>query len=401
MNLNDDIQKEDISDFIDDLISIAIERGASDIHIEPFDDYSKIRLRIDGKLNELMKFDSKKHQQVITKIKILSGMDISERRLPQDGRIEISKYENTDFRVSCINTINGEKIEIRVLSFSQFKKNSDLLGFSENSKKLLKKVINSKSGMLIFSGPTGSGKTTSLYSLLEKVNTPQINIVTAEDPVEYNLEGINQIEVKEEIGLTFDTILRSILRQDPDIIMVGEIRDKKTAQMAVRSAITGHLVLTTLHTDSALSSIVRLKDLGIEEYLLASSVDTVASQRLVRKLCDNCKKEDTMTESEYETASFYFHNLDRKSKIFRPNRCDKCNNGYTGRVAVEEVFQLDKDTKSAIKSGNFSSNDLYEIARKNGFVNIMQRAIELVLEGVTSFEEINSILYNYSIGEKE
>lgn len=236
--------EKDINKFLKDLFDLALEEKASDIHIEAFEAYAKIRFRVDGVLLEKMRLEKDLYQKLITKIKLMSKMDISEKRRPQDSRLSLKEYENVDFRISSLNTVNGEKLVIRVLSFKEFKNNSNLLGFSQKSKDIISEIIQKKSGMIIFSGPTGSGKSTSLYSLLNDLNSETVNIITVEDPVEYAIEGINQVEVNEKIGLTFSSALRSILRQDPDIIMVGEVRDYETAQMSIRSSITGHLVLT-------------------------------------------------------------------------------------------------------------------------------------------------------------
>lgn len=390
------LEKDDISSFIYELFDKAIELRASDIHIEPYKEYSIIRIRIDGKLIHFLKYKKEKHSQIITKVKILAKMDISEKRLPQDGSINLNRYLNIDFRVSSLNTVNGEKIEIRILSFEEYSLNSNLLGFSESSKNKLSEIIKSKSGMIIFSGPTGSGKSTSLYSLLNKLNSKDINIVTVEDPVEYHIDGINQIEVNESIGLGFDTILKSILRQDPDIVMIGEIRDTNTAKMAIRASITGHLVLTTLHTNDALSSIIRLKDLGIEDYLLSSTISAVCSQRLVRKLCD-CKEKTSFKENELRIVSQFRKDINKDTIIYKPKGCEKCNSGYFGREAIEEVYVLNDNTKQIIKNGNYTLNDLKNSFDNNKNHTLFESAIDKVLEGKTSFDEIINVLYDYNI----
>ncbi|MDO4594880.1 MAG: GspE/PulE family protein [Tissierellia bacterium] len=389
--LKEFLKNDNVKGFVDLLFDFALTKRASDIHIESYSDISRIRFRIDGKLRNILEYEKNKHSQISTKIKIMAQMNISEKRLPQDGRIKLDKYQDTDFRISTLNTVNGEKVEIRILSFEQFKANSNLLGFSENSKVQLKKVLKMPYGMLIFSGPTGSGKSTSLYSLLNGINDEYKNIITVEDPVEYEIYGINQVAINENIGLSFHKVLRSILRQDPDIIMIGEIRDQTTAQIAVRSAITGHLVLTTLHTNDALSSIIRLKDLGVEEYLLSSSITAVASQRLVRKLCD-CKKEVRITKDQLRILKQFDNSIDENYKIYKPCSCSKCNDGYLGREAVEEVCLLSDELKNLIKQGNFTKNQLLEVARKNGFKTMFENAVTKVIEGKTSFEEIIDIL---------
>ncbi|MDD7305807.1 MAG: GspE/PulE family protein [Peptoniphilaceae bacterium] len=391
--LNVELINTDIDRFIEDLLDLALIKKSSDIHIEGLDKSARIRLRIDGKLKEILTLDKDYYLKLITKIKLISKMDIAEKRRPQDSRLSIDKYPDVDFRISSINTVNGEKIVIRVLSFEEFKSNSNLLGFTLESKEKLKNSLRQKSGMIIFSGPTGSGKSTSLYTLLNNLNSEALNIVTIEDPVEYKIKGINQIAINEKIGLSFANGLRSILRQDPDVIMIGEIRDTETAQMAIRSAITGHLVLTTLHTKSALSSIIRLKDLGIDDYLLSSSINTVASQRLVRKLCD-CKKQDRLNDEEYRLISKY-KKIDRDQKIYRPVGCDKCNDGYLGREAVEEVFILTNDFKEMIKDGDISEISFKNYIEKTDFRPMIANGFEKVLQGKTSLEEVVDVLYEF------
>ena len=381
----------DIDSFIKNLFDKALEERASDIHLESYLKNGRIRFRIDGRLLEILKLEMDYYQKLVTKIKLMAKMDIAEKRRPQDSRISLEYYDNIDFRISSLTTVKGEKIVIRILSFKGFKDNSKLLGFSDNSKEIINKEIKEKSGMIIFSGPTGSGKTTSLYSLLNLLNDESVNIVSIEDPVEYILNGVNQVEVKEKIGLSFATLLRSILRQDPDIIMIGEIRDKETAKMAVRSAITGHLVLTTLHTNDSKTAIIRLKDLGIENYLLSSAINAVVSQRLVRKLCD-CKKEDRMTEEEFEIFS-KFLDVDREKKIFRPSSCPKCHGGYISREAIEEVLLIDEDIKNLIRSEDFSDDKIKNHLEKINFETMFVNGLKKVLEGVTSFEEV--IPYNF------
>lgn len=357
--------------------------------------FSRIRFRIDGKLRIISEMDYPSYIKLLTRIKLSSKLDISEKRRPQDGYLKLEKFPEIDFRISTLNTIVGEKLVLRILSIENFKKSQNLLGFSDDSKKILEKAIKNKSGMIIFSGPTGSGKSTSLYSLLNKLNDENRNIISIENPVEINILGINQISINEKIGLTFQNALRSILRQDPDIIMLGEIRDKETAKMAVRAAITGHLVLTTLHTNNSFASINRLRDLGIEDYLIKQSVNTLASQRLVRKLC-SCKKKRKISKKEYNFIKNYF-DIDKETYIYEPGSCEKCHDGYLGREAVEEIVDFDDDYKKLFfENKNFNKNDLDILNKEKNFKSMTYNGIKKVLEGITSFEEILDSIYYFN-----
>lgn len=373
-----------IDNFIIELFSEALKKRASDIHIEAFEDYGKIRFRIDGVLFEYMRLRRENYEKLITKIKLSAKVDIAEKRRPQDANLKINEFPDIDFRLSTINTVNGEKLVLRILSINEFKKNNNLLGFSKDSIEKIEQTLNKKSGMIIFSGPTGSGKTTSLYSLLNKLNTGYENIITVEDPVEYKIEGINQVPINPKIGLTFDTALRSILRQDPDIIMIGEIRDKETAEIAIRAAITGHLVLTTVHTKDALSSIVRLKDLGVDDYLINASISLLASQRLVRKLCV-CKKKDTLKDEEFEFIKNY-KNIDRNQVVYRPNGCEECKNGYRGREAIAEVLVIDEDLRNILRYQD--TEGIKEKLKNDNFKSMLATGLDKVIDGVTSFDEV-------------
>ena len=382
----------DIDKFVYNLFDYALNYKASDIHIEPEDSYARIRIRVDGRLNEIMRINKDNYAKLTSKIKLLANMDISEHRRPQDSSLRLANYQSIDFRASSIGTINGEKLVIRILSLEAYKNNTNLLGFSEKSKEKLKDVLKSRSGMVIFSGPTGSGKSTSLYSLLNQLKNEYENIITVEDPVEYNVEGINQINVNEKIDFTFAKALRSILRQDPDIILIGEIRDYETAQIAIRAAITGHLVLTTLHTNNALSSIIRLKDLGIENYLLSSAINAVASQRLVRMLCD-CKINDHMTDMEYEIVRKYM-DVERDKVVYRANGCYKCNEGYKDRQAVEEVFILSDEFRDMIRNNQVDLVSVSDYAKSNNFKPMVYNGLVKVFEGLTSFDELINVMYD-------
>ena len=380
----------DIDLFIENLIKTALEKSASDIHIQPEEEFGKIRLRIDGALVDIMMINRENLERLTSKIKLSCGMDLSQKRIPQDGSMKYENFPGIDFRISSVPTITGEKIVIRILSIDLFLDKTRLLGFSSDSRNKLEKAIRKKSGMILMTGPTGSGKTTSLYALIEKLNTEDVNIITIEDPVEYKIENINQISINDKIGLTYPVILKSILRQDPDIIMIGEIRDKETAEIAIRAAITGHLILSTAHTRDAFSALIRLKDLGVEDYLIRSAVSLLAGQRLVRKLCD-CKKPDRMTDFEYELMSTYIK-VDRDRKIFRPNGCPHCNGGYKGRQAVEEVMPIDNEFKDILRNYGLESDEIKEKLKKDKFRPIITNGLIQVLEGETSFEEILEVL---------
>lgn len=381
-----------IDKFVYDLFDYALFYRASDIHIEPEENYGRIRFRVDGRLDEVLRITRKNYEMVVSKIKLLANMDISEHRRPQDQNLKLKAYPSIDFRVSVIGTINGEKLVIRILSLGEFRSNANLLGFTKESKDSISEALKNRSGMIIFSGPTGSGKSTSLYSLLEELNNEYENIITVEDPVEYNIEGINQININKKIDFTFAKALRSILRQDPDIILIGEIRDYETAQIAIRAAITGHLVLTTLHTNNALSSIIRLKDLGVENYLLSSAINAVASQRLVRKLCD-CKTPDKMTDLEYNLARKYM-DIDRDKEIYRPNGCPKCNDGYKGREACEEVFILTDGFRDMVRNNQIDLVSVSNFAKENNFIPMVANGLQKVFNGTTSFEELINVMYD-------
>ena len=394
--MDNNLIKTNIDFYINELIKKALNLDASDIHIEPIDQkFSRIRFRIDGKLRIITKMEYSSYIKLLTRIKLSSKLDISEKRRPQDGYLKLDKFPHIDFRISTLNTIVGEKLVLRILSIENFKKTQNLLGFTNRSKEILEKAIKNKSGMIIFSGPTGSGKSTSLYSLLNKLNDEKRNIISIEDPVEINILGINQISINEKIGLTFQSVLRSILRQDPDIIMLGEIRDNETAKMAVRAAITGHLVLTTLHTNDSFSSINRLRDLSVEDYLIKQSVNTLASQRLVRKLC-SCKKKRKISKEEYDFVKNYF-DINEETYIYDPGSCEKCHDGYLGREAVEEIVDFDEDYKNLFfENKNFSKNDLDLLNKEKNFKSMTYNGIKKVLEGVISFEELLDSIYYFN-----
>ncbi|HEV8435597.1 MAG TPA: type IV-A pilus assembly ATPase PilB [Thermoanaerobaculia bacterium] len=374
------------------ILTDAIRRGASDIHIEPYEKEYRVRFRIDGILYEIMNPPLKLRDAITSRMKILSKLDISEKRLPQDGRIKLKikledKNKELDFRVSVLPTLFGEKIVLRLLDKDNLRLDMTKLGFEQESLAKFEEAIFKPWGMVLVTGPTGSGKTNTLYSALAKVNSPEVNIMTAEDPVEFNLPGINQVQMKESIGLNFAATLRSFLRQDPNIILVGEIRDFETAEIAIKAALTGHLVLSTLHTNDAPSTINRLMNMGIEPFLVATSVQLIAAQRLVRRICANCKEEVEMPEQALvnlgykkdETGSF---------KVFKGRGCEKCNNtGYKGRVGLVEVMQIDDDLRDMILSGG-SALDIKKRAIENGMITLRRSGLIKIKEGITTVEEV-------------
>ena len=389
MELSDDVQAAPAVRLTNSIINQAIATNASDIHIEPFEHHVAVRYRVDGVLFESNRIPQNLYSAVSTRIKIMAGMNIAEKRLPQDGRIELEvKGRSYDFRVSSLPTVFGEKIVIRVLDRTTFDYTRDKLGFTERENEMMDRIIRMPYGIVLLTGPTGSGKTTTLYSLLSEVNTPDKNIVTIEDPVEYMLPGINQVQVNPKAGLTFAAGLRSILRQDPDIIMIGEIRDEETAQIAVRAAITGHLVLSTLHTNDAPGAITRLVDMGVEPYLAADAIVAVIAQRLVRKLCPNCREPYTAEGNEMMIL-----NLDKPVRLYRAVGCPACqNSGYRGRTAIHEVMMVGREHRNIIARGG-SAEEIREVSISQGMVDLYESCRRLVLDGVTSIQEMVRTVY--------
>ena len=380
---------------INGIISQAIKSRASDIHFEPYEKHIKIRFRIDGILKEILQQDSKIASILISRIKIISGLDISERRLPQDGRVSLSLGDkNVDVRVSTLPSSYGERIVLRILDKQAAQININDLGLPPKILSNYKSSLKNPEGIILFTGPTGSGKTTTLYAGLRYLSDSSQNILTVEDPIEYTLNGIGQTQVNPKTGFTFAKGLRAILRQDPDVVMVGEMRDIETAQIGIQASLTGHLVLSTVHTNSAVSAITRLRDMGIESFLLASSLRTIISQRLVRRLCQKCKM-----KSKPSNESVEIFKLDKRSTIFKPKGCNYCNQtGYQGRIAIAECIQFDKNLKD-LTHNNASENEINEYVFKDN-QSIDQASIDLITEGVTSCEEIirvNNIKENASI----
>jgi type IV pilus assembly protein PilB len=377
-------------DFLEKIISEARDNQSSDIHIEIYEDKARIRIRIDGKLMERYELTKNQYPALINKIKIKSNLDIAEKRLPQDGRILFSK-NNTQFdiRVSIIPTLYGEKIVMRILCKDSDQIELNELGFSKLQSEHYLEAIKQTSGILLISGPTGSGKTTTLYATLRILNSVDLNILTVEDPIEYTLRGINQVQVKEAIGLTFASVLRTFLRQDPDIIMLGEIRDSETAQMAIRASLTGHLVLSTIHTNSALGTITRLIDMGIQPYLVSETLKLSVSQRLIRTLCPHCKQLVPF-DASCLPKKFIFKNKITEQAV--PRGCRECYyTGYKGRMAVFEVIPIYEFLMQSIKKNDLKiEKDLKEL----GISKLADSAINLFLQGKTSAEEVYPILLN-------
>lgn len=388
---------ENVEDFVNTVISVAIENNASDIHFEPREDAFYIRYRIDGELIDIYKVSSFNAPIIISRIKIISKMDITIKRMPQDGRLDFNFNENSvDIRVASVPVILGEKIVMRILNSGNFKIDIDNLGLYEEEKYLIENIIKSPNGVLIISGPTGSGKSSTLYSFVKKLQKESINIITLEDPVEVRISGINQININQALGLDFATGLRAMLRQDFEVGLVGEMRDRETANIALRAGITGHLIFTTLHTADTVSAIIRLLNLGIENYVISSGVIAILSQRLVRKLCPKCKVKRALTE--FEKESFKKNGLEIPKYIYDKCGCEDCNSGYIGRTLILEHLILDDEIKEIINE-NCNSIRLYEYFRKNGNESLYKNGLRKIADGITSFEEVNKILF--SLGEFE
>ena len=377
--------KED-SDFLSDLLVEANELRSSDIHIEKYRESARIRFRIDGKLIERFSVLPEQYNVLINKLKIRSSLDISEKRLPQDGRISVEvNSKKIDLRVSVVPTLQGEKIVLRILSSDLQKFGLESIGLSPTQLKLYRHAYRQKNGIILISGPTGSGKTTTLYATLKELNKSTENILTIEDPIEYTLDGINQVQLKESIGLTFAKALKSFLRQDPDIIMLGEIRDKETAEMAIRASLTGHLVLSTIHTNSAWGTIARLIDMGIPPYMLSSSLRLSVAQRLLRLLCQHCKEEVNLSELNIPSE---IHNEIKEFRLFKGMGCNHCyNTGFSGRKAIYEMIPINKEIKRVL-----SSDKIPEEIQLENFQSLSDGAKFLLSKGLTTFEEVYPFL---------
>ncbi|MFT0772880.1 type IV-A pilus assembly ATPase PilB [Psychrobacter aquimaris] len=388
--LNDGVDEAPVVKFVNKMLVDAIRMGASDLHFEPYEKSFRVRFRVDGVMQKMASPPVQLANKIAARLKVMSQMDISERRVPQDGRIKlkISKNKAIDFRVNSLPTLFGEKLVLRILDPSSAMLGIDALGYEPDQQEMFLEALHKPQGMLLITGPTGSGKTVSLYTGINILNTGATNISTAEDPVEINLEGINQVNVNAKVGLTFANALKSFLRQDPDIVMVGEIRDLETAEIAIKAAQTGHMVLSTLHTNSAPETLTRLRNMGVASFNIATSVNLVIAQRLARRLCKNCKKPINIPRQSLLEIGFTDTDLDNPDNvIYEPVGCNECREGYKGRVGIYEVMKVSPDISRIImEDGN--AIDIKDAAVKNGFRDLRRSGILKVLQGVTSIQEM-------------
>ena len=377
-----------IVNIVNEIIIDSVIRNASDIHFDPAENYLKVRIRIDGELRDYTIVDNKYKRNLTTRIKLLAGMNITESRLPQDGAIKsVIEGKDLDLRVSALPASFGEKIVIRILDYSMSLQGIETLGFTGENYKTIMDMLSLPNGIILITGATGSGKSTTVYSMLQKLNREEVNIITVEDPVEMSIEGLNQVQVNSEIGLDFAAVLRSILRQDPNIILIGEIRDSETAKIAVRASITGHLVLSTLHTNNSLTTIERLVDMDVERYLLSSSLKGIISQTLAKRLCPYCRVQRPANDTE-KTLFKRALDIDIET-IYEAGRCEHCHNGYTGRIALQEVLMINEEIRDAINR-NMDREELKRlIYTKNKNVrNLLQDGLIKVMEGITDLKEV-------------
>ena len=385
--------KTPIVNVVDDIIANASKKGASDIHFDPREDCLMVRIRVDGDLQDYTQIPKIYERNLITRIKLIANMNITESRLPQDGSIKGTiKGLNLETRVSTLPTNEGEKCVIRILDYTRSLQGIDALGFNDDNFKKLKKMISEPNGIILITGATGSGKSTTVYSILQVLNKKETNIITVEDPIEMNLEGLNQVQVNSEIGLDFATVLRSILRQDPNVILIGEIRDSETAKIAVRASITGHLVLSTIHTNNSLSTIERLLDMNVERYLLSSALSGIISQKLAKMVCPHCRiKEET---TPYQKKVFKLALGKDVDELYNanPKGCDKCNKGYHGRVAIQEVLMINDEIRNALNEENLEKDDLNKMVYTSDVITMLQDGLLKVLDGSTTFDEIYKII---------
>ena len=388
----DDVEDAPVVRFVNKVLLDAIKRGASDVHFEPYEKVFRVRTRLDGVLSEVAKPPVILANKVCARLKVMSRMDIAERRVPQDGRIKmrLSKNRAIDFRVNTCPTLFGEKIVLRILDPSSAKLGIEMLGYEDKQRLLYEKHLAKPYGMILVTGPTGSGKTVSLYTGLNILNTEDRNISTAEDPAEINLVGINQVNVNPKVGLTFSSALKAFLRQDPDVIMVGEIRDIETAEIAIKAAQTGHLVLSTLHTNDAPKTLTRLVDMGVKPYAIATSVSLIIAQRLARRLCDNCKEVKDVPREALEKEGFSAEELDAGVTIFAANGCKSCNGGYKGRLGLFQVMEV-SDTMGRIIMEGGNAMQIADQAALEGVVDLRRAGLNKVKDGVTSLDEVNRV----------
>jgi len=375
-----------IVDIVNDIIIDGATKNASDIHFDPAEKYLKIRMRIDGELRDYAIVENKYKRNLTTRVKLLAGMNITESRLPQDGAIKSNiNGKDLDLRVAALPTSFGEKIVIRILDYTMSFEGIESLGFTKENYEIIQNLLNNPNGIILVTGATGSGKSTTVYSMLQRLNKEDTNIITVEDPVEMNIEGINQVQVNSEIGLDFATVLRSILREDPNVILIGEIRDSETAKIAVRASITGHLVLSTLHTNNSLTTIERLLDMDVERYLLSTSLKGIISQTLAKRICQKCKKQRATTDVEKRV----FKKVLGKDVnfIYEPSGCPDCRNGYKGRIALQEVLVLNDEIRDAINE-NINRGNLRDMIYKRGVKTLFQDGLLKVIDGVTTMQEV-------------
>ena len=388
-----DYKKTPITQIADYIIMYSAKSGASDIHFDPREDGLMVRIRIDGELQDYTLIPNEYERNLTTRLKLLANMNITESRLPQDGAIKGTFGKlYLDMRVSSLPTNLGEKIVIRILDYSRSLEGLESLGFNEKNFEKLKRMIAVPNGIILVTGATGSGKSTTTYSILQELNKPETNIITVEDPIEMNIEGLNQVQVNSEIGLDFATVLRSILRQDPNIILIGEIRDSETAKIAVRASITGHLVLSTIHTNNSLSTIERLLDMDVERYLLSSALTGIISQRLAKRLCEKCREEKETTPYEKKIFKKVLNKDVETVYVANPNGCDNCHKGYRGRIAIQEVLEIDDDIRDALNDEKLTKEERRELVYTSNVITMLQDGLMKVLDGDTSFDEIYRII---------
>ena len=385
-----DFNKMPVVEVVNEILVDSSKRGASDIHFDPWDEMMKVRIRIDGALVDYCEVPNTIKKNLVTRIKIISGMNITESRLPQDGAIKATLQDiPLDLRVSCLPTSNGEKIVVRILDYSMSLAGLETLGFTEANYKKVLQMISVPNGIILVTGATGTGKSTTVYSILQKLNKEDTNIITVEDPIEMEIEGVNQVQVSSEIGLTFASALRSILRQDPNVIMVGEIRDNETAKIAVRASITGHIVLSTIHTNNSLNTIERLLDMEVERYLLASSLEGIISQKLARRLCPHCRTKRPTTHYEKELFQKVLHK--EVNEIYSAEGCEQCGTGYKGRIALHEVLLINQEIRDALSEG-MPKEKLRELVYKADVATLLQDGLMKVEAGYTTFEEVLKLI---------